>query len=57
MRWGQFEAWLWIHEPVFCASCGRLVFRKDAHTTQMLSGRLVKLCKTCHSDWIHQEER
>ena len=57
MDWRRIYFWLVDHEPVFCAICGHLIFRKDAKPTPTLSGQVVDLCSPCHSKWFYPEER
>ena len=56
MDWRWLYYWLIDHEPIFCAFCGRLMFRKDAYPTQTLYGQMVDLCETCRRKWFHPEE-
>jgi hypothetical protein len=48
--------WLKAHEPVFCALCLRLIFKKDATYTEMTTGRIVGLCGKCHNEIYHPYE-
>jgi hypothetical protein len=45
--WYWLKWWLYDHEPVFCASCSRLMFRKNARRKQLLTGAWVKICPAC----------
>jgi hypothetical protein len=52
----RLRFWLRDHEPVFCALCLRLIFRKDAIYNEMTTGRIVSLCGKCHNEIFHPRE-
>jgi hypothetical protein len=43
-------AWLKSHEPVFCAICARLMYRKDARYETASNGVVLPLCDKCHRE-------
>jgi hypothetical protein len=49
----RIDRWLRDHEPVFCALCLRVLFRKHALYQQTTLGRVVPLCKRCHTELFH----
>jgi RNase P subunit RPR2 len=49
----RIDRWLRDHEPVFCALCLRLLFRKDALYRQTTLSRVVPLCEKCHQELFH----
>jgi RNase P subunit RPR2 len=49
----KLNRWLKNHEPVFCALCLRLIFKKDATYNEMMTGRIVPLCQKCHNEIFH----
>ena len=42
--------WLKAHEPVFCAICARLMYRKDARYETASNGVVLPLCDKCHRE-------
>jgi len=44
--------WIRDHEPVMCANCGKLMFRKDACFAQTLTLRNVLLCVKCFQHYF-----
>ena len=50
LLWGWFVSFLQSHAPVFCASCSRLMFRKDAQFEQSQTGAILPLCASCHDE-------
>ena len=48
--WWAFVSWLEEHEPVTCVTCGRFMFRCDAHVNYSVMGFAVNHCDECHRD-------
>jgi hypothetical protein len=48
----RVRAWIDDHEPVFCSSCGRIVFKMSTHWETSLTGYVLKLCPQCHEQWF-----
>jgi hypothetical protein len=53
--------WLDAHMLVFCAACGKLIFKKDAQYERTTTGATAPLCRKCHQEifnpWSDKEEK
>jgi RNase P subunit RPR2 len=49
--------WLKDHEPVFCALCLTLKFKKHVTYRQTTLGRVVPLCRKCHQELFNPYTR
>jgi hypothetical protein len=52
--------WLNNHQPVICAGCGKISFKKDVMYEQHRTAGVKPLCFTCHRElfepWTHQDQ-
>ena len=48
------------YQPVICAGCGKIQFRKDVIYEQHRTAGVKPLCYACHRElfttWMHQEQ-